>query len=683
MTAPSQGLYSTAVESNPQEHISEDIYAADSPASASNSATDPLTDKLAIEQERKDLVRLGNIAMHFLKVRPWSASPDNDVAVWQHYALQPRHGEKSRGNIDCLRRTLEGMMLRHRWEDVKADVQLPPLHEKIVYLEPCLQNKMMLNTFALMMITNAVTSERKDADYFFHPKQRKHLLALVNNLRQGSFFWSGFEIEHMLKTISIGEQFLIDKAVPISVQDTTLLQQAIVYGKAIVENPMFKNITIEHEIPMYLKNKWPSLLRKVLSLDDLSGNPTLFSAPMLFDAQKYVSKTGNPTPRDMVIAAHQTCLRGEKIELPEATKIKKQTTKKSSAKKIETPRKEPDLGPKLAGAATVGQDITPKKLSRANSKNPHLSLMDQNNLKMLAQFEIDLLADDKSERISPNLSTSEKKDEDSQRLAARLRGFLDDTQMISTASSKLSYLLDQIVQYQADEKIIVFYKHSNIAYYIAQYLECLNIKHLIYASELKADFRSRYVATFNTTESFRVLLMDVSQAAFGLDISSASRVYFISPVFSPQIEAQAVKRAHRIGQTKPVYVETLVLKGSIEEVVVARRNAVSKEEHQKIKSFLDDDTLNDWIKNIQLIPMELGEVPGPEQMAPLKSPQTVFRRDWRHDHGVGGMAGIVDVQPSVSGTSTPKLALRKEKSSGRSTPVVLIPARQEPGNSSA
>lgn len=119
--------------------------------------------------------------------------------------------------------------------------------------------------------------------------------------------------------------------------------------------------------------------------------------------------------------------------------------------------------------------------------------------------------------------------------------------------------------------------------------------------------------------------MDVSQAAFGLDMSSASRVYFVNPVFSPQVEAQAIKRAHRIGQTKPVYVEILVLKGSIEEVIVERRKNMSTEEHNKCKSILDDQTMYDWIRNVRFQPIPEG-VSGPETMAKLEIPQLVFGR---------------------------------------------------------
>jgi SNF2 family DNA or RNA helicase len=78
--------------------------------------------------------------------------------------------------------------------------------------------------------------------------------------------------------------------------------------------------------------------------------------------------------------------------------------------------------------------------------------------------------------------------------------------------------------------------------------------------------------------------MDISQAAFGLDMRSASRIYFLSPVLNPQVEAQAIGRARRISQQKPVTVETLVLRGSIEEFMVERRKNMTQAEHRKVKT---------------------------------------------------------------------------------------------------
>ena len=120
--------------------------------------------------------------------------------------------------------------------------------------------------------------------------------------------------------------------------------------------------------------------------------------------------------------------------------------------------------------------------------------------------------------------------------------------------------------------------------------------------------------------------MDLSQAAFGLDMREASRVYFINPVLNPQVEAQAIGRVRRIHQKKPVYVETLVLKNSIDEVILERKEHMTQAEHRQVKSILDIRPIYNWIKNTRVSPLPEGISHDVSQMTVLKTPQNVFGR---------------------------------------------------------
>ncbi len=57
---------------------------------------------------------------------------------------------------------------------------------------------------------------------------------------------------------------------------------------------------------------------------------------------------------------------------------------------------------------------------------------------------------------------------------AQVAESLAHARIVSTASAKLSYLIDAIVQHQESEQIIVFYDHDNIAYYLAGLLEVVS-----------------------------------------------------------------------------------------------------------------------------------------------------------------------------------------------------------------
>lgn len=618
----------------------------ESTESVTASETSSERERLFFKQEREDLEKLGNIATFYLKARPWANTyEDNDSASWAQHVMQPRHGSKSHGNMDCLRSTLEGMIIRHRPEDVMADVTLPPMYQDIVYLDGSIQDKLALNMFSMMIVSNAVTSERKDADYLFHPRQRKALAQLVSNLRQASFFWSGYTAEDVQVTIDIAKKFLENKEVPVNTEDERLLLEAVKVGEGVLSNTISKALSQMHEMPMYIQNECPDDIRAAWSLDGASTNPTLMGATMVHAAQKFVeSQSWKEDPTDGMVVAGESAMKAAH-ELQEPQPVNR--TAKINGKEPKTPKKAAEPAPALAGGVTVGDGSTPKKRPRSSSGGSRKQMSSGSQEELVldpAISELDNWVEAsarKQRQLGDTLGWTKeklgslsvpKKSALKKSVKSDISGTLDpssplaSTFIVSTSSAKLSYLMDRIMVHHQSEKILVFYEADNVAYYIAQALECLGIKHLIYAKTLSSARRAQYLVTFNQIEVFRVLLMDVSQAAYGLDISSASRVYFVNPVFDPRVEAQALKRAHRIGQTKPVYVETLILKGSIEEVILERGKAMSNEEHNKCKNILDDQTMYDWIRNVRFFPISTEDVPGSEQMAKLETPQLVFCR---------------------------------------------------------
>jgi SNF2 family DNA or RNA helicase len=45
-------------------------------------------------------------------------------------------------------------------------------------------------------------------------------------------------------------------------------------------------------------------------------------------------------------------------------------------------------------------------------------------------------------------------------------------------------------------------------------------------------------------------------------------VFILDPWWNPAVEMQAVDRAHRIGQTKPVFAYRLITRGTVEEKIL-------------------------------------------------------------------------------------------------------------------
>jgi hypothetical protein len=148
--------------------------------------------ELSLDQERKDITRLGNIVKDFLGVQPWAnrKTAEMEAASWHDYVMPSREGVRK---PQSLREVLQGLVVRHRIEDIELDRPLPPLHNRVVFLEPCYFDKLSINLFLFLLATNAVTSERADGDYMFHPKNRLQLDTVIKNLRQSGFYVSPFQ----------------------------------------------------------------------------------------------------------------------------------------------------------------------------------------------------------------------------------------------------------------------------------------------------------------------------------------------------------------------------------------------------------------------------------------------------------------------------------------------------------
>ncbi len=86
-----------------------------------------------------------------------------------------------------------------------------------------------------------------------------------------------------------------------------------------------------------------------------------------------------------------------------------------------------------------------------------------------------------------------------------------------------------------------------------------------------ASERTRRVAAFQAGEA-DLFLISLKAGGFGLNLTAADYVVIADPWWNPAAEDQAMGRAHRIGQLRPVTVYRLVNKGTLEESIVLLHN---------------------------------------------------------------------------------------------------------------
>lgn len=413
---PSQGLYGVD-DSRASDGVSKNI--ENHPSTAN---PDSMAKSSSLVMERKDLERIGSIAALYLKARPWANTTrdaGDTLADWTVYLLLPKHKSTSRGRWESLESTLKSLIIRHQLSEIST--LLPPVDEKVVVLEGSYQDQLSLNIFSMMIIFNAVQSQRTDLDYFFHTKQRKFLLELVYNLKQASFFGgSFFDKEDISKAVQTAEEFLQEQKVPISLQDKQLLVQAIDVGHRAAQDKLRSLSNQFHEMPVSVEG-FPTEFGQAWSLNDVAGVGTLSSASMLLALQRLIHKaSGKPEELNSLLNGH---LIHEGMKQRESMLSDLTDDVAPSHNPSET----------LAGNTKFGSD---------NHRN--LRTQSVNGLKAGEATTVD-----------------------------GSLGPLESVKVTATVSSKLSYLVDSIIKYQEDEKILIFYENDNVAWYLGSMLEAV------------------------------------------------------------------------------------------------------------------------------------------------------------------------------------------------------------------
>jgi hypothetical protein len=512
--------------------------------------------------------------------------------------------------------TLEALVLKTKPEDVERDVVLPPLRVSHKMLKPSYYDIITLNLFNFFITANAVTSERTDVDYLFHKNSTASRHSLVRNLRASPFFWTGWAESDVLAAIGHAERYMAKEGTLCSLEDRKKLTECVDFAKRVLQSQGWKAMAQTHELGVFVQ-QWPDEHRKAWSLDG-GEDLMMVGASQLHAAQKFVNGhlfDENPI-ENLAALGHTERDRAFTVE----DKEEKTKAKEASATKMGVPAS--GLREKQFDSRA---HASPKKASA--SKTPPVTK--------------------EKDTVSSAAPTSPIKRKRSNVLDTRdLPKYspLASTSIIGTVSSKLTYLLNRVTELYTTEKILIFYDADNAAWYISQLLDLLHIKHLIYARHLNVEQRSKYIVAFDTDDSIRVLLMDISHGAWGLNVNKASRVFFLNPPCAPHTEAQAIKRAHRIGQVRPVFVETLVLEGTIEEAIFWRSRNMTRQEHDLAgKEISNDEGIATVIQDALSIPLPESDS-SIERMAPLETPLQVFGRKGRHDVKIKDIDRDVDTE---------------------------------------
>ena len=130
----------------------------------------------------------------------------------------------------------------------------------------------------------------------------------------------------------------------------------------------------------------------------------------------------------------------------------------------------------------------------------------------------------------------------------------------------------------SDDKMIVFAHHRDVLAGLFKQLVVFNP--VLLQGGMSAKDRDDAIQRFQNDPDCRVFIGQIDAAGEAITLTAANRVAFAEYSWNPAKNYQAMLRAHRIGQTKPVQVDFLTVAGSLDEIigrVVARKTKMNAE----------------------------------------------------------------------------------------------------------
>ena len=149
---------------------------------------------------------------------------------------------------------------------------------------------------------------------------------------------------------------------------------------------------------------------------------------------------------------------------------------------------------------------------------------------------------------------------------------------ICRASGKFE-LLDRILPKlkALGHRVLIFSQMVQLMNLLEDYLGLRGFTHLRLDGHTKGDDRGELLRLFNEPGSaYFAFLLSTRAGGLGLNLQSADTVILFDSDWNPQMDLQAMARAHRIGQDKQVTVYKLITSGTVEERVLGLQQGKRK-----------------------------------------------------------------------------------------------------------
>lgn len=165
-------------------------------------------------------------------------------------------------------------------------------------------------------------------------------------------------------------------------------------------------------------------------------------------------------------------------------------------------------------------------------------------------------------------------------------------------SAKFDVLLPQLQETLAeDHKVLVFSQFTSLLSLLKIELDKGKVNYAYLDGQ--TNNRGAVVEQFQNDPNCKLFLISLKAGGLGLNLTAAEYVFLLDPWWNPAVEAQAIDRTHRIGQTRRVFAYRLIARDTVEEKVL---------ELQQTKRDLADAIINadnSLVRNLEREDLEL------------------------------------------------------------------------------
>jgi superfamily II DNA or RNA helicase len=156
----------------------------------------------------------------------------------------------------------------------------------------------------------------------------------------------------------------------------------------------------------------------------------------------------------------------------------------------------------------------------------------------------------------------------------------------TTPAIKIDELMEQLEEVVAEgHKTIIFSQFTSFLELVKQALAAKKWRYS-YLDGATADRRAA-IDEFQKNADVPLFLLSLKAGGVGLNLTAADYCIILDPWWNPAVEDQAIARAHRMGQTRPVMVYKYIVKDTIEEKILK----LQEKKRQLFKNVIDEGEL--------------------------------------------------------------------------------------------